>query len=83
MLLDTPLYPRRRSALLRSLARDRSDQHLVAARTELGTSRTRAAIELLRAWAHLPGRLRPLAWIPLLATQAGAGSVGRKLARNW
>jgi len=82
-LLDAGLDARRRRIVARALARDRSDQHLCAARLAIGSGRLRAASELLRAWLCLPGRVKPLLWIPLLLVPAGVEAVARNLARKW
>ncbi|MGB9619627.1 MAG: glycosyltransferase family 2 protein [Armatimonadota bacterium] len=82
-LLEATRDQRYRAVLARALARDRSDQHMCAARAALKKSRLTACSELLQAWLRLPTRIRPLGWIPLLATPAGAGVVERRLARRW
>ena len=82
-LLDAGLSERHRAIVESSLARNRSDRRLCAARIAVKSSKAQAARELFRAWLCLPGRVKPLLWTLALLTPWGSRAVGRQLARKW
>lgn len=82
-LLEGTSNPRHRAVLERAIARDRSDQHMCAARAILRTSKLSASGKLVRAWLRLPARVKPLFWIPVLFVPGGASAVEKELARRW